>query len=127
MSFSSDIANYAKKTGLGIDKAVVAICADLSMAIIKDTPVDKGTLRGNWYASIGSPSSSKDDDRRANEAIADTQSTAQKASGTVFYLTNNLAYAHRIEYENWSKKAPTGMVRRNVEIIKTKLSLFGRG
>lgn len=128
MAFGSDIARYAQKTGLSIDNAVVSICAQLSKSIIDDTPVDKGTLRGNWYATIGSPSNSKDENRLESEAISDAQSKSKDASGAVFYLTNNLEYAHRIEYQGWSKyKAPAGMVRKNVEIIKTKLSLFGRG
>lgn len=125
MSFASDIERYAKGTGLKVDEAVVSICAQLSGAIIQDTPVAKGTLRGNWFATIGSPSNSVDESRRESSAMADAQSTALKASGEVFFLTNNLPYAHRIEYDGWSKtKAPSGMVRRNVEIVKTKLELF---
>ena len=45
-----------------------------------------------------------------------------KDKDSVVYLTNNLPYAARIEYDGWSHtKAPEGMVRKNVIRITQNL------
>ena len=43
--------------------------------------------------------------------------TVPELAGNVVYLTNNLPYAQRLEYEGWSKQAPAGMVRVNMARI----------
>ena len=43
-----------------------------------------------------------------NEVVA-----ALKGGGVTF-MANNLPYAHRLEFEGWSRQAPEGMVRRTV-------------
>ena len=102
-TFSAGLANYAKKTGLSIDNAVIAICAKASTSIIKKTPVDTGRAKGNWYATIGLPSTETSETRRANDATMDAKATAKIASGKVFYLTNNLDYIRKLEYGEYPK------------------------
>lgn len=126
MSFSADIANYAQKTGLSIDKAVVSVCAQATTSIIKRTPIDTGRARGNWYPSIDMVSSETSETRTSGEAIASGIATAQKASGHIFNLTNNLPYINGLEMGN-SKQAPLGMVRLTAEEIEKQLSNFARG
>jgi hypothetical protein len=123
MSFSSGIAGYAKRTGLRIDNAVVAVCAKASTEIIKKTPVDTGRARGNWYASIGTASIDTSETRSESEAINDAISTSMGASGKVFYFSNNLEYVRNLEYGG-STQAPRGMVRITVAQIKKDLGAF---
>jgi hypothetical protein len=40
--------------------------------------------------------------------------TVRVAVGDLYYLTNNLPYIERLEY-GWSKQAPGGMVRKNMQ------------
>lgn len=127
MSFSADIAKYAQKTGLSIDSAVVSVCAQVTTAIIKKSPVDTGRLRGNWYPSIDTPSNETSQTRSEGEAIAQGVATAKQASGKIFWLSNNLDYAYSIEYLRYSSvKAPNGMLRVSVEEAEEKLKRFAR-
>jgi len=125
MSFASNIAGYAKRTGLSIDNAVVTICAEASTSIIEMTPVDTGRARSNWFATIGEASTATSETRRDTDAITGAITTAQKASGKIFYLTNNLPYIIPLEYGH-SKQArnPNGMVRITVEKISASLKGF---
>jgi len=123
MSFASGISGYAKRTGLSIDNAVVAICTQASVNIIKRSPVKTGRFRGAWFASINDISTQTSETRTENEAISDAILKAQKASGAIFMLTNNLPYGKNLEYGS-SKQAPAGMVRITVEEISTSLKAF---
>lgn len=124
MSFGSGIAGYAKRTKLGIDEAVVAINSKLSRDIILATPIDTGRARGNWIATIGSPSSESSDSTNVSSALSNSQSIANESAGKVFYLANNLPYIHRLEYNSWSTQAPNGMVRVSLQNIKSLLRKF---
>lgn len=94
-----------------IKAAIVGLCGD----IISDTPVDTGRLKNNWFPSVDAAST------ETTEQTADAARTRLETAVSqgykldrVFYFTNNLPYAYRIEFEGWSKKAPQGMVRRNI-------------
>lgn len=116
MSFLSKIGLWRKK----VDKELVdrkrEICLRLFRAIIYDTPVDEGTLRGNWQVSYNVPITSVTDDQSPNDILKTAQNilTNAKMSETI-YFRNNMPYAYRIEYLGWSHtKAPQGMMRKNV-------------
>jgi len=124
MSFGSDLANYAKKTKVSIDNAVISINTQVATSIIKMTPFDTGRARGNWLASIDKIESGTSETAKEANAMYDAISTASKSAGTVFYLTNNLPYIQRLEYDNWSKQAPQGMVRISIASAKSALRKF---
>ena len=113
-TFAAGMQKWAKKTGLSIDRAVVAATVDISSEIISRTPVDTGRLRGNWIPSTGAAQVSELD--RTEPDLAGVKAEADKAVGGVYFLVNSLPYARRIEYEGWSSvKAPQGMVRVSVQ------------
>lgn len=120
MSFSSDVAKYAKKTSLTIEKSVIAICSDASKSIIEMTPVDTGRAQGNWYASINTIDTSTAEERKGAEALSIAKNEAKNAYGNIFNLTNNLPYIKKLEY-GWSKQAPAGMVRITTEKVSLAL------
>ncbi len=121
-SFSADISKFANKAGLSSDMAVVAVCAKVTSLVIAKTPVLSGRLRGNWYSSIDSYNTATSETRNENEAISQGIATAQKASGHIFTLTNNLPYAYDIEFLGKSHtKAPQGMVRTSMSEIANSL------
>lgn len=94
-----------------IKAAIVGLCGD----IISDTPVDTGRLKNNWFPSVD-VASTETTEQTADTARArlETAVSQEYKLDKVFYFTNNLPYAYRIEFEGWSKKAPQGMVRRNI-------------
>jgi hypothetical protein len=99
---------------------------DIFSRIIMRTPVDTGRLRGNWQATLERPATGEVD-LRDNSPVNDTGAGGGAAIGamtmtvlgaespTLFYLSNTLPYAARIEYEGHSRvQAPQGMVRRTL-------------
>lgn len=115
MSFGIDVKKYAQKTGLTLQKSVVAVCVEATQ-LIPMTPKDTGRAQGNWFVSINSVDKSTSETRSATEALSVAKSEAKKAYGQVFNLTNNLSYIKPLEY-GWSKQAPSGMVRITAEKI----------
>lgn len=88
----------------------------LFRAVVFDTPVLEGTLRGNWQCSMTSPITGPISKRVGSAVMAEIQGIldGSKLEDTI-YLRNNLPYAYGIEYYGWSKvKAPQGMVRKNI-------------
>jgi len=125
VSFSKDIANYAKRTKVSIDKAVVQINLQLTTDIIKKTPVDEGRLISNWMPSFDTPSGIATlSIVTEQEKIKEVEADALKSAGKVFYLTNNLTYAHAIEYGHSKVKSPKGMLRVSIQDARAILRAF---
>ena len=132
MSFASDIAKFAQKTGQKLDRAIVSACYQVSEAIVMGTPVDQGTAKGNWIPTVNNPSSEILDvqDKTGKVTMAKVGAVTMNAPGNVFYLVNNLKYIRKLEYglygtgpgatyktagTGYSIQAPQGMVRLNVK------------
>lgn len=124
MSFSVDLRRFSQKAKDSLDRTRRIVIIKLFSAIIKDTPVLTGRLRGNWQTTINSPATGVIGIRDEVTTIAEVQRIAAQSKGSdVVILRNNLPYAYRIEFDGWSKvKAPQGMVRRNVARFQRLLS-----
>lgn len=123
-TFSQGVAKWTAKSSEEIKKVNREVVFRLYGAVIGDTPVLEGRLRGNWFPTLGQPSAGVDGTFNGNEDAA-TQHSMDRVDqflvefnsekDFVVFLTNNLPYANRIEYEGHSSvKAPAGMVRKNV-------------
>jgi hypothetical protein len=129
MSFSAAVAKYGITSLDKVDKIRRASILDLVGLIIEATPVDTGLLRGNFQASINSPVTSATDrkDKVGGEVIAEAMANLGSLAD-IFFLTNNLPYVERIEYEGFSAQAPEGMVRINAarwaEIVKKNAEAY---
>lgn len=123
-TFNLDISNFIDKTSKTADAEVRKICLDLLTGIVLKTPVDTGRARANWFTSIGSPSANITEatDPSGSSSISSSMSAISKATGNVLWITNNLPYIYRLEFEGWSKQAPAGMVRVTVNDIARQLS-----
>ncbi|MFI8643885.1 hypothetical protein ACIGJK_03650 [Pseudomonas iridis] len=118
MSFEDDIKRATAKIRASHDATVRGTTIALFNAVIMDTPVLDGRLRGDWQTSVGQPASSENGrvDTVGSATNAEVTANTPPGAGQETYLTNNMPYAYKIEYEGWSKiKAPQGMVRRNVD------------
>jgi hypothetical protein len=118
LSWESDWKKIEQKIDRTLNQGIRATLFEVSTAIIKDTPADTGRARGNWQASVGRGATGEGfrSISRSGEAIAiaDVDQTVSVAVGDLYYLTNNLPYIERLEY-GWSKQAPGGMVRKNMQ------------
>jgi hypothetical protein len=129
VSFSEQIAAFSDRSQQRIQNVRRGVVMKLFSSVILDTPVDTGRLRGNWQVSEGDPikTTTARLDKSGQGPISEVNAVAAQSDGDVsIYLTNNLPYAGKIEFEGYSGKAPEGMVRRNVarfgRLIKIQLS-----
>lgn len=104
-------------------------------AIIKETPVDSGRARNNWFLTVNAPSNKTTTAKsRGLGAIRQLSKMPKSVLGKTLYFTNNLPYAHLLEYggftkkpetdktiKGFSKQAPNGFVRKNVIKMQNKL------
>ena len=134
-TFSLDISKFAEKVGERADQVVREICLNLLSEIVYKTPVDTGRARANWLTSINAPAiGTVEFDADAGSGITAPNSSAasvsainngvpllKQATGNIFWISNNLPYIYRLEYEGWSKQAPRGMVRIAIDNMKRDL------
>lgn len=113
MSFGNDIDKASDDAMKKIDLIRRRCIMRLFNMIVMATPVDEGTLRGNWQTSTSAPRLGTLGVRSPEEVMREVEENLGPLLSTVFFV-NNLPYASRIEYEGWSAQAPTGMVRSNV-------------
>lgn len=132
MSFSQKVARWAYNAGQEIEALQKAIILELFTSVILDSPVLEGRLRGNWLITSGTPGEGVVDvlDPTGNittRKISNFVRSIDAAENYSVYLTNNLPYAYRIEYDGWSHtKAPEGMVRKNFIRISQNLKTGAR-
>jgi hypothetical protein len=127
MSFALDITQWAKEAGDEMAEFQRNFILAFFNSVIMDTPVDSGRLRGNWILSSDSPAQGTVDilDPTGNITTKKVEDYASKIGEKDFnvFLTNNLPYAYRIEYDGYSKiKSPQGMVRKNFIRISNNLA-----
>lgn len=133
-TFSLKINEYVESSLQEIEETHGSIILELFTGVILDSPVLEGRLRGNWIMTEQSPaggnvesvgttyeseSKNKEEGVRGKLTAAKFNEVANHINKLDLrkdfkvYLTNNLPYAYRIEYDGWSGKAPEGMVRKN--------------
>lgn len=126
--FSRQISAIVKRTNIAVANVVERIALDISNRIIMKTPVDVGTLRGNWMPSYNTINYATDLSATDSVGRVTTSIRGAEMIGKVWYLTNSMPYAYRIEYEGWSHtKAPQGMVRVSVTEVRSNLNSLIRG
>jgi len=137
VSFSSDVHRIAGKMEVDIEDAARTTFIELFTSIIKDTPVDKGRLRGNWQTTRNTPAATKTSSVQKDETgQATSQAHSVVTKPDLYYLTNNMPYAETAEYGTWgtgagathkttrdgfSIQAPYGMVRKNIKRLQSIL------
>ena len=110
MSFNSIIHRIESN----IDTEVRALTLGIFGSIIKMTPVDTGRAKGNWQCTIGSPASGEANTLGESAAMSAMLTTVPRGAGLCVFLTNNLPYIQRLEYDAHSRQAPAGMVRVSI-------------
>lgn len=129
MSFSLQLSNWTRKQIPRLQAEREEILMRLFRAVVMDTPVLEGTLRGNWQASSVSPITSELANRTVAQVMNEVQQVLRGAHlAEDIYLRNNLPYAYPIEYYGHSSvKAPQGMVRKNVMRLSQIAEAVKRG
>lgn len=124
-TFTLDVKAFADRVGQEAKVYINTICLDLLKDIVLNTPVDSGRARANWLCSVDKPQigtiefnsdsgsgiTAPKTSAASTDAIFRGQIAVSQAAGKVFWISNNLPYIYRLEFEGWSKQAPNGMVR----------------
>lgn len=121
--FSQKIRSFKETATAVTEEVAIAAGIELVRSVIADSPLDTGRFVGNWIASTSSPVISVSEiTKTKEEAIGDVLPVIETLRlDETFFLSNSLPYSHRLEYEGWSKKAPQGMVRINVQRIANNI------
>lgn len=106
---------------------------EVCYAIVDGTPVDTGLLKNNWFPTVSKPSSrfTQGTDPSGNKSKVRVNNLISRIKlGQNFYFTNNTPYADVVEFGRYpnpsqaknpktvggfSKQAPSGMLRVNLE------------
>lgn len=115
-TFSQQISSFNGKTRTKLQQVRRGATIALFNSVVQDTPVLTGRARGNWRISEGKPELAEinRDDTSGQIVQAEIASTVAASSGdTPIFMANNLPYIEPLE-NGYSKKAPEGMVRKNV-------------
>lgn len=119
-NFGLDLERFGEVTEEQATTIFQKIILELDKRVVLSTPVDTGRARGNWFPSIGAPSTQRMDDAEdesGSQAISAIASIAGSARlGDVAWLTNNLPYILPLE-NGHSDQAPLGMIEMNLNAI----------
>lgn len=118
MGFADSIRTSGTKIKQQVNDKVTAIAVELFNEVVKETPVDKGVLKNNYYVGYGRVySPAYNANSASNVGMASlTQIASLKTSMTFLgkdgavNMTNNTPYAYRAEYLGWPTPKWTGMV-----------------
>lgn len=134
-TFSLNVKKFAEKAEKEADAVISKVCLDLLSDIVLNTPVDTGRARANWQCSIGLPASgevsfSGDTGKGISAPATSAASTYAITAGgaaiasaprNIFWISNNLPYINRLEFDQWSNQAPSGMVRLAINRAERKM------
>lgn len=97
--FALSIRRYADKFKLDMDALARGVCFQLAENVVLDTPVDTGFLRGSWQPSLGAPKNADGAEAGQSRSLAELGLViSEMKAGDRFWMTNNAAYARRLEY-----------------------------
>jgi hypothetical protein len=107
-SFTLQLQQFADKTKAHSDEVVGRVVVTIAQRLDERSPVDTGRFRGNWQLGIESVPQGETgrlDPGGSATVGAIIAGIPAEAAGHIYYLTNNVPYAQRLE-EGWSKQAP---------------------
>ena len=104
MSFGKDVEKWAESAGESLQDVIEGTALSMYTSVIKRSPIDKGTFRGNWRINAGYIDDIVDDSTQP-----EMNPNLSAKVGESIYISNSLPYAVALE-EGHSKQAPLGIV-----------------
>jgi hypothetical protein len=125
MTFNEDMNRAMVNIGQTSESRIRRVALAAYREINKGSPVDKGTFRANWVASIDTIDRSSDlskNSQDVNEAITTATAVITNGAklGTTIYISNAVPYAGKLE-DGYSPQAPAGVVAPALTTIKNAL------
>ena len=108
--------------------------------IIASTPADTGRARNNWFLSVNNPSN-KVTKGKGSSSENRLNKMPKRVLNRVLFFTNNLPYAHKLEYGGFTNKpetdktiggfskqldqsSPKGFIRKALIKMKNKIRML---
>ena len=129
MSFSDDLSGFAQRTKKTMDDYVRFAVYETMNSLIEKSPVgdpslwkekppkgyQPGNFISNWQLGVDDINYVVTDDKDVSGQVSidGLGAIPDQASGHLYYITNSLPYAQRLE-DGWSTQAPQGMVALTV-------------
>jgi len=141
--FSKGMADATARIVSNSKREVRKVIRGIAKDAIMGTPVDKGTLINNWYASnraIPNQTTKATDPSGKTSLSRVDKALTRLQIGQTFYMANSLPYARTVEYgkypnppknptgktvNGFSRQAPAGMARIAVDKGIAKLRARG--
>ena len=117
--FEKQLKKYLKVVKSTGTKEIRALSLEALKLVMRKSPVNEGTFRGNWQVGLNNINMSIEEDITNNASYGrfdrkafdrGNQVVGSLKSGDTVNVSNALPYANRLEY-GWSDQAPIGMVR----------------
>ncbi len=108
-SFNKTVDEFIEQTGVNVTLAQKKIMFDLLAGVVKRTPVDLGTARGNWQLSIGRPADGVLDRKLGKQAKTNKEELDKLGNlppYQITWLTNNLPYIEVLEFGKFVPENP---------------------
>lgn len=96
-TFRANVTKWATQFNVDLEALARTSIMSLSEKVMLSTPIDLGFLRGSWQPSMHDPISTDNGGNGAAIATMSALLTGLKL-GDKFWMTNNAAYALRIEF-----------------------------
>ena len=114
MTFNDDMNRAMVNIGQTSESRIKRVALAAYREINRGSPVDKGTFRANWVASIDTIDRSSDLSKTrsdVNEAVTTATAVITNGAGlgTTVFISNAVPYAGRLE-DGYSPQAPAGVV-----------------
>lgn len=112
MGLAADLAKFAKGVSARVEDLHEEIVIQVANVLVTGSAVDTGRFRANWVPGINAVNTTTTEatDKQGDDTQEKIFAAIPKPGG-IFYITNSLPYARRLEYEGWSKQMPAGVVR----------------
>jgi hypothetical protein len=126
MGFASSVKAFQAKATSQVNAQVNAIATELFEEIVKETPVEKGVLKNNWYIGYGKVyNTAYSENSASKDGMASLSRISALKTGTTFLkkdgivsLSNSTPYGFRAEYAGWPYPQWTGRVGPYAMIAK---------
>lgn len=119
-SFADSVAAFAERTKTRVRMVAIESIIDFMDRVVERSPVDTGQFRGNWQVRVNAKPAGpiqRFDKQPLGSKMGASERGAARANlgglvlGDHVWITNELPYAQRLEYEGWSNQAPNGQLR----------------
>jgi len=125
MTFSNDMNRACVNIQNASESRIRRVALAAYREINRVSPVDKGTFRANWVASIDTIDQSSDLSKTrsdVNEAVTTATAVITNGArlGTTVFISNGVPYAGKLE-DGYSPQAPAGVVAPALITIKNAI------